>query len=148
MRSVALIESVENTDSCYPGCLRELGDPPRQLYFIGDLGALTVAPVGLVAIVGTREASQYGLRVAKALGRAFAESGAVVVSGLARGIDSAAHEGALEGGGKTVAVLGTGPDVPYPVGNRGLHQRIAASGLILSENEPGQIGRASCRERV
>ena len=131
----------------YPSCLKDLPDPPRQLYAIGDLGCLAPAPAGLVAIVGTREASPYGVRVARALGRAFAEAGAIVVSGMARGIDSAAHEGALEAGGRTVAVLGTGPDVPYPVANRGLHDRVAAGGLILSESEPGRGAFKGCFPR-
>ena len=132
----------------FPACLTDLRhQTPARLFAIGDIDLLASAPEGLVAIVGTREASPYGLRVAKALARAFTEAGAVVVSGLARGIDSAAHEGALEAGGKTIAVLGTGPDVPYPAGNRTLHARIAASGLILSENEPGQKAFQGCFPR-
>jgi DNA processing protein len=67
-----------------------------------------------------------------------------VVSGLARGIDSAAHRAALEAGGKTIAVMGTGVDVPYPVGHRGLHAEIAAKGLVVSENEPGTPARPGC----
>jgi DNA processing protein len=94
--------------------------------------------------VGTREASSYGIRVASALARAFAEAGAVVVSGLARGIDTAAHEGALEGGGKTIAVLGTGPDVPYPASNRRLLEEVARRGLVLSESAPGTPAGPGC----
>lgn len=131
-----------------PACLSALQrETPTKLYAIGDTELLAQAPEWLVAIVGTREATPYGLRVAKALARAFAEAGAVIVSGLARGIDSAAHEGALEAGGKTIAVLGTGVDVPYPAGNRTLHGRIAATGLVLSESEPGRAAFAGCFPR-
>lgn len=131
----------------YPACLGALPDPPRQLFCIGDLTALGPAPEALVAIVGTREATLYGLRVATALGRAFAEAGAIVVSGMARGVDSAAHDAAIKAGGKTIAVLGTGPDLPYPVGNRDLHARVAASGLIVSESEPGTKAFQGCFPR-
>jgi DNA processing protein len=85
--------------------------------------------------------------VAHALGRAFAEAGVVVVSGMARGIDSAAHLGALEAGGKTIAVLGTGVDVPYPAGNRQLHERICRVGLVVSENAPGRTASPGCFPR-
>lgn len=141
------VQRVERGVPEYPRVLEDLDNPPAQFYAIGDLGALAAAPGRLVAIVGTREASGYGLRVARALGRAFAEAGVLVVSGMARGIDSAAHLGALEAGGKTIAVLGTGPDVPYPVGNRGLHGRIAETGLILSESEPGRAAFQGCFPR-
>lgn len=139
-----VIQTLDQGSHDYPGCLADLNDrpgepgAPSRLYAVGDLCLLRGAPRRLVAIVGTREASGYGLRVARALGRAFAEAGVTVVSGMARGIDSAAHLGALEAGGKTIAVLGTGPDVPYPVGNRELHGRICAGGLVLSESEPGR----------
>jgi DNA processing protein len=128
----------------WPASLGDLERPPAELYYRGDLSALGGSPERLVSIVGTREASQYGLRVARGLAMAFAEAGAVVVSGLARGIDTAAHEGALEGGGKTIAVLGTGPDVPYPVGNRRLLERIARDGLVLSEGPPGTKAKPGC----
>lgn len=131
----------------YPACLGALPDPPRQLFCIGDLTALGPAPEALVAIVGTREATLYGLRVATALGRAFAEAGAIVVSGMARGVDSAAHDAAIKAGGKAIAVLGTGPDVPYPVANRELHSRMAAGGLIVSESEPGTKAFQGCFPR-
>jgi DNA processing protein len=101
----------------------------------------------MVAIVGTRDASPYGIRIADQLARAFAEAGVAVVSGLARGIDSAAHRGALEAGGKTVAVLGTGVDVPYPASNRGLHAEIGLSGLVVAEQEPGTPAGPGCFPR-
>jgi len=95
------------------------------------------APHGLVAIVGTRNSTSYGDRVADSLGYGFAAAGVPVVSGLARGIDAATHRGALRAQGHTIAVLGTGVDVPYPTGHRALHEAIAASGLVIAEQEPG-----------
>lgn len=121
----------------YPSSLDDLSSPPRQLYALGAVQALTLSPGRLVAIVGTRDASPYGMQVAGDLARAFVRAGVGVVSGMARGIDRAAHEAALEAGGTTIAVLGTGVDVPYPASHRALHARIAAEGLVLSENEPG-----------
>src|SRR5690606_6704097 len=85
----------------------------------------------------TRSATSYGLSVARDLARALSTGGVVVTSGLARGVDSAAHLGALSAGGGTVAVLGTGVDVPYPRSNAGLHRQIAQHGLLLSELPPG-----------
>ena len=123
-----------------PGWPSALGDlakrAPAQLYLLGQRALLT-APRGLVAIVGTRNATAYGERVADRLGEAFAASGVPVVSGLARGIDAAAHRGALRAHGRTIAVLGTGVDVPYPAGHRDLHRAIASSGLVIAEQEPG-----------
>jgi DNA processing protein len=86
-----------------------------------------------VAMVGTRAASYYGLKAARRLALELAERGVTVVSGLARGIDTAAHQGALEGGGRTWAVLGCGPDVVYPAENRELYRRIAEQGALISE---------------
>lgn len=117
-------------DSDYPTALRDLGDPPPFLFVLGDLGRL-VSPV--VAIVGTRRATPYGERVTSALGGALAAAGATVVSGMARGIDAAAHRAALARGGTTVAVLGTGVDISYPVGHRSLHRSIAHRGVVISE---------------
>jgi DNA processing protein len=114
---------------------------------IGDEMILDMAPQRLVAIVGTREASPYGVRVTSALARAFAGVGIGVVSGLARGIDAAAHRATLEAGGKTVAVMGTGVDVPYPAGHRELHTEVAAKGLVLSENAPGMTAYQGCFPR-
>ncbi|WP_205698605.1 DNA-processing protein DprA [Conexibacter sp. SYSU D00693] len=90
-----------------------------------------------VAIVGTRRASQDGVEVARALGRGLAAAGVTVVSGMAMGIDSAAHDGALEGGGRTVAVLAGGADVPYPRTKVALHGRIARAGVVVAELPPG-----------
>ncbi len=101
---------------------------------MGDAAALA-APC--ISIVGTRDSSAYGERITRTLTRALVRSGVTVISGMARGIDGAAHRTALEDGGFTVAVLGTGIDVPYPVGHHQLHRAIAERGLVLSENPPG-----------
>ena len=118
----------------YPRELLDLEHPPSELYAMGIAGALTNPRV---AIVGTRNSTAYGERAARTLTRAFVRSGVTVISGMARGIDAAAHRTALEEGGHTVAVLGTGIDVPYPVGHRQLHSAIAEHGLVVSENPPG-----------
>jgi DNA processing protein len=122
----------------YPAGLRALAAPPAVLYVAGGLEQL-VRLIGEdpVAIVGARKASPYGLDVAQSLGRGLAVAGLTVVSGMAHGIDSAAHAGALEAGRPTVAVLPGPADRPYPAGKRGLHRRIVATGVALSEIAPG-----------
>jgi DNA processing protein len=87
--------------------------------------------------VGTRKSTAYGERVTRSLTTTMVRAGVSVISGMARGIDGVAHRTALEAGGRTVAVLGTGIDVPYPAGHRHLHRMIAEKGLVLSENPPG-----------
>ncbi len=129
------------TDPRWPAGLGDLSKPPERLHALGDL-ALLAAPYGLVAIVGTRNCTSYGERVADRLGEAFALAGVPVVSGMARGIDAAAHRGALRAGGRTIAVVGTGVDVPYPSGHRALHAAIAANGLVLAEQDPGSSAHA------
>ena len=121
-------------DPDYPAPLLDLKDPPKLLWFIGDLSILS-APC--VAIVGTRRATMYGERVTRELAASLARAGVCVVSGMARGIDGAAHRGALDVNGKSVAVLGTGVDLVYPAAHRALHSQIASSGLLLSELPPG-----------
>jgi DNA processing protein len=123
-------------DPRLPAALGELDDIPPVLWALGDLRLLDDRP--RVAIVGTRRATAYGERVARALAGAFARAGACVVSGLARGIDAVAHRAALEAGGTTIAVLGTGADIAYPAAHRSLHAAIAAGGLLLSEYPPGE----------
>lgn len=118
----------------YPGLLRHIPDPPLLLYIRGRSELLSRP--GL-AIVGSRNASGEGVRNARAFGRAVAECGITVCSGLALGIDAAAHEGALDGPGSTVAVMGTGPDSVYPARNRALAHRIAQHGCLVSEYPPG-----------
>ncbi|MBI4541321.1 MAG: DNA-protecting protein DprA [Gemmatimonadetes bacterium] len=119
----------------YPPALSQLHDPPQLLFLQGN-EALLDAPC--VAIVGSRHATEYGVRTAAAVAARLAAYGVVVVSGLAFGIDQAAHEGTLDAGGATIAVLGTGPDVTYPSSNRRLMRRIAAEGLLVSEFPPGE----------
>ncbi len=131
--------ALARTSADYPGRLLELHDPPAVVYARGTMLAATPPAV---AIVGTRQASSYGLRAARAIARACARAGATVVSGLARGIDGAAHEAALEAGGRTVAVLGTGVDVVYPRAHRALQERVATEGLLLSELPPGVAGHS------
>lgn len=130
-----------------PDCFRDLPHPPAGLWCLGDPGSLDGAPKLHVAIVGTREASAYGDRTARRLAAACARKGLVVVSGLARGVDAAAHRGALDAGGVTIAVNGTGVDVPYPVGHRDLLAQIARSGAVVSEMEPGTGARPGCFPR-
>jgi len=125
------------TDDRYPERLRELHDPPAVLF---ARGALPMAAAPAVAIVGTRAASSYGLRVARAIATTCARAGATVISGLAQGIDGAAHEAALQAGGRTTAVLGTGLNVTFPRRHHALQQRIAREGLLLSELAPDQSG--------
>jgi DNA processing protein len=127
--------TIERGEAAYPDCLTNL-DPPEQprLHVLGSEAAVAALNgEAVVTIVGARQASGYGLRVAERLGRDLALAGVTVVSGMARGIDSAAHRGALLGGGLTVAVLANGPDVVYPPMNRDLYRRILDSGAVLSE---------------
>jgi DNA processing protein len=118
----------------YPPLLAELHDPPERLFVRGDVGAL---PEAGVAVVGARSCSAYGAQVARALARELAAAGVVVISGLARGVDGEAHRGALEGGGRTVAVLGCGIDRDYPRSHAELARRIVRSGAVVSEYSPG-----------
>jgi DNA processing protein len=120
----------------FPRLLAEISDPPACIWTRGDRAVF--APLA-VAVIGARNASQEGLIAAGEIAGDLARAGIVVVSGLARGIDSAAHRGALEAGGKTIAVLGTGIDVVYPPENDQLTEQIAASGLLVTEFEPGML---------
>lgn len=120
-------------DEDYPEGLREIPDPPPALFVDGRLREGTA-----VAIVGSRKCSLTGLDAARELGRALAERGVCVVSGLALGIDAAAHEGALEAGGPTVGVLGCGIDVVYPRKNRGLFGEVKRAGAVVSEYYLGE----------
>lgn len=128
------IQCWEKGSALYPADLLDLASPPSELYAMGGEAALATPRV---AIVGTRNSTAYGERVTRSLTRSLVRAGISIVSGMARGIDGAAHRTALEEGGRTVAVLGTGIDVPYPVGHRQLHRAIAESGLVVSENPPG-----------
>lgn len=121
---------IDYQNLAYPSLLRQIADPPVVLYVKGDISALSGH---CLAIVGSRRPSAYGLQVARRLARDLAERNLVIVSGLARGIDSAAHHGALEGKGKTIAVQGRGMDGIYPAENRRLADKIMESGAVISE---------------
>jgi len=128
------IRRITRRDDEYPAHLRELAEAPDPLYVRGGLvrdDALAVA------VVGSRRATSYGLRVAEDLGHALAARGITLVSGLARGIDGAAHRGALRAGGRTIAVLGSGADVIYPPEHRPLASLVAESGALISPFAPG-----------
>lgn len=123
------ISIVSWDETIYPKHLKNISNPPYVLYYRGDLD-LTNSPC--LGIVGSRAATLYGKTTAHKLAKELAAAGMVIVSGMARGIDSEAHRGALEGG-KTIAVLGSGLDVIYPPENHGLYRDILASGVIISE---------------
>ena len=120
---------ITTRDPGYPKMLKEIHDPPIGLYRKGDY----LFELPCIAVVGSRRTTLYGQSVAKKLGADLARLGFCVVSGLARGIDTAAHEGALSVGGKTAAVLGCGIDIVYPPENLGLYRQIAETGAVLSE---------------
>jgi len=130
-----------------PGSLRDLSNPPAGLWCVGDVNLFANAPDHLVAIVGTREPTPYGVRMASQLARACARAGLVVVSGMARGVDVAAHRAALEAGGRTIGVQGTGVDVPYPVAHRTLLAEMGRRALVVSEVEPGTRAVQGCFPR-
>lgn len=130
-----------------PGSIRDLSNPPAGLWCVGDLSLLEGSPGRLVAIVGTREPTPYGLRMASRLAAACAQAGLVVVSGMARGVDVAAHRAALEAGGQTIGVQGTGVDVPYPVAHRTFLAEMGRRALVVSEVEPGTRAFPGCFPR-
>lgn len=119
-------------DADYPDALDHSADPPLGLFVRGELRRTQV-----VAIVGSRRATAYGLQVARTLGEELSRAGVVVASGMARGVDAAAHEGSLAVGGPTWAVFGTGPDHVYPPEHRKLAAAISTSGALITEYLPG-----------
>jgi DNA processing protein len=121
-------------DVRYPATLAAIHDPPPELWVQGHVNALSSPSV---AVVGSRVASPHALEVSRRLGADLARRGMTVVSGMARGVDSAAHRGALEAGGVTVAVLGCGVDIVYPREHRALAERIRERGALVSEFPPG-----------
>lgn len=123
----------------YPALLKEIKDYPRELYYIGDIGLMNKR---CAAIVGSRNTNQYGRSTAVELASKLAEKDIVIVSGMARGIDTCAHRGAIKAGGETIAVLGCGVDVCYPADNRELKKEIEGKGLVISEYPPGTEPRA------
>ncbi|WP_374046071.1 DNA-processing protein DprA [Massilia sp. R2A-15] len=122
------------TDPDYPALLLQIPDPPPLLFVAGRVHLLA-APA--LAIVGSRNATLQGKANAEVFAQALSCAGLTIVSGLALGIDAAAHTGGLNGAGSTIAVIGTGPDIAYPARNRALWQRIAAEGCVVSEHPPG-----------
>ena len=121
-------------DHRYPVLLSLIPNPPRQLYYSGDPGVLALPKI---AIVGSRNSTEYGRWAAYTIAKRLSEHGVCVVSGMAEGIDSWAHKGALAGGTPTIAVFGSGLDFCFPPSNRGLKREIERKGLILSEYEDG-----------
>src|SRR5262249_11522331 len=129
-------------DDLYPEAVRDLGDAPAVIFGRGDPRLLAGLELGHTATgVGARRPSRYGLEVAGTLGRGIARGGWAVGSGMAMGIDSAAHSGALEAGGRTVAVLGNGVDIAYPPRSRRLYLEIADRGVVIGELPPGTRAR-------
>ncbi len=128
------IEIITLDDVDYPASLRSIHSPPLVLYIKGRL--LPQDRLAM-AVVGTRKSTYYGNTVTEILSRDLSERGVTIVSGLASGIDTAAHRGALKGGGRTIAVLGTGVDICYPLQNRRLSKRIVGSGALVSEYPVG-----------
>ncbi len=122
-------------DADYPMRLRNIYEPPLLLYVRGTLPLIDEEAA--IAMVGTRKATPYGLETAEELSYAMAKQGALIVSGGAYGIDTAAHRGALRAGGRTIALLGCGPDVVYPAGNERLYRDVIASGALVTEYPPG-----------
>lgn len=118
----------------YPRLLKEITDPPLGIYVKGELPD---DDIDTVAIIGARKCSRYGATVAYDMAKELGKTNVIVVSGMARGIDSEGHKGILDGGGKTIAVLGCGVDICYPPENRELMERIAKNGCIISEFAPG-----------
>src|SRR5437870_6123940 len=122
--------TIEISDVRYPGLLRNIPDPPPVLYVDGELEPVDVQAV---AIVGSRHATLYGIRIARTLAEQLSRLGFTIVSGMARGIDRVAHEGALAAGGRTLAVLGWGLDVAYPPDHTQLRAQVAEAGALLTE---------------
>jgi len=122
-------------DPLYPAPLKTISDPPLILYYRGDPEVLNTSL--MLAVVGTRKASSYGIQMCRKLLSPACEKGAVVISGLAMGIDTIAHQTALEAGSKTIAVLASGLETIYPPTNKALADRIVANGIIISEYDPG-----------
>ena len=139
-----LIQSDEN----YPASLREIYDPPLVLYVKGEL---TAKDKNAVAMVGSRQTTHYGLETARKLAYQLAYVGVTVVSGGARGIDTAAHQGALSAKGRTIAVLGTGINLIFPTENAELFERIAANGAVITQfpfNRPADKQSFPIRNRI
>lgn len=129
------LEIITLTDSGYPTRLANIYDPPLVLYVKGKLPRMD--DEAAIAVVGTRSCTPYGIVTAEKIAYEAVKCGAVIVTGLARGIDTAAAKGALRAGGKVVGVLGNGLDIVYPRSNRSLYEDVAATGAIITEFPPG-----------
>jgi DNA processing protein len=129
---------IVHAEADFPALLRDIPQAPAALFVVGDASHLWAPQI---AIVGARSATASGLANARSFAREIALAGNVVTSGLAEGIDGAAHAAALDAGGATIAVLGTGPDVVYPRRHRALAMRVAAHGALVSEFPPGTPGK-------
>lgn len=127
-----MIKKISINDAEYPGILKKIHSPPKVLYINGSFKE---EDDFAVAIVGSRRASRYGIEMSEKLGYDLALRGITVVSGMARGIDSAAHRGALKANGRTIAVMGSGHGHIYPAENKDLYKKIAESGAVISEFE-------------
>jgi DNA processing protein len=145
------LEAACRHDPTYPARLLDLDDAPAVLFVAGGVGRLEALAGGAleqgpraVAVVGTRRASAGGVEVARALGRGLAAARVTVVSGMALGVDSAAHAGALDSSGRTVAVLAGGADVPYPRSKARLHELIGERGCVVGELPPGFVAMRWC----
>ena len=132
---------ITREDTDYPDRLRSIFDPPLLLYVQGHMPVFDDEVA--IAMVGTRRCSPYGERLAEKLSFELASQGALIVSGLAKGLDAMCHQGAIRAGGVTAAVIGGGHDIKYPYENRYLYEDIAASGVILSEYPPGTEPKGS-----
>ena len=130
------IIEINQNDEEFPIALRIIQDSPKKLYCIGNINLLKNKKI---SVVGSRKCTAYGKSIAERLSTKLSNSGVSVVSGLARGIDSCAHNGALKEVGSTIAVLATGIDRCYPASNQGIYNEISKKGLIISENPPGYI---------
>ena len=128
------IKILRAEDTDFPDILTKITDPVEQLFCIGDISLLSKLSM---AVVGSRKCSQYGKQSAFNIGEALALNNAVTISGMAIGVDSMAHLGALKKGGGTIAVLGCGVDVCYPKKNKSLYDEICEKGLVISEYAPG-----------
>ena len=128
------IQRMTSGQPVYPALLKEIRDYPKELYYIGDPKLLEEK---CVSIVGSRKTNQYGRSTAYSFGKALGQRGITVVSGMAVGIDTCAHEGALQEKGNTAAVLACGLDLCYPPRNRELKGKIESAGIVLSEYPPG-----------
>lgn len=131
------VSQVKIGERDYPELLKYISDPPEVLYYMGDI---SIASQPSIAVVGARKATSYGKWAAYGFAKKLSEYGIGVVSGMAYGIDSFAHKGAVDNQGKTIAVLGCGIDVCYPASNKGLRENILKEGgLLLSEYEQGTL---------